>query len=151
VLNQIRSSKVYVRLTRHEALGQFARYAIVGVLNVGVHLLIFNVLLLTGLHTLGANAIAFCFATVNSFFLNKVWAFRDARRDAIFKQYLVFFFFTLVGLGLHTSLFALLLIPLRPHGAIGKNVALVSALPVSVIWNFTCYKLWTFRPHQAAA
>jgi putative flippase GtrA len=153
VLTQIRSSKTYERLTRHEIVHQFVKYAMIGMLNVCVHVLIFNLLFLAGLPTLGANAIAFFLASINSFFLNKRWAFRDVRRQAIIRQYLVFLFFTLVGLGLHTGAFSLLLIPLHPHGTLGKNLALLAALPVSVIWNFTCYRLWTFTssPKPSAA
>ena len=146
VLTQFRSSKTYQRVTRHEWIHQFVKYGIVGVFNVGVHLAIFNVLIATGLPTLGANAIAFFLASINSFFWNKRWAFRDERSRGVVRPYLVFLFFTLVGLGLHTATFSLLLIPLHVHGTLGKNVALLCALPVSVIWNFTCYRLWTFRP-----
>jgi putative flippase GtrA len=149
VLTQFRASKTYERVTRHVVVHQFVKYAMIGILNVCVHVGIFNVLVLVGMPTLAANALAFFLASINSFVWNKRWAFRDARRNAIVRQYLVFLFFTVVGLGLHTGAFSLLLIPLDPHGTIGKNVALVLALPVSVIWNFTCYKLWTFTPTSA--
>ncbi len=150
VLTQFRSSKTYERVTRHQIVHQFAKYATIGVLNLGIHVTIFNVLAVTELlPTLAANAIAFFFASINSFIWNKWWAFRDQRREAVVRQYFVFVFFTLVGLGLHTGAFSLLLIPLHPHGTLGKNVALLLAVPVSVIWNFTCYKLWTFSPAAA--
>ena len=149
VLTQIRSSKTYERMARHQIVHQFVKYAMVGVLNVCVHLSIFNVLVLVGLHTLLANAVAFFIASINSFYWNKRWAFRDVRRDAVVRQYFVFLFFTVVGLGLHTGSFWLLLKPLHPHGTLGKNVALLLALPVSVIWNFTCYKFWTFSPRPS--
>ena len=148
MLTQFRSSKTYERVTRHEIVHQFVKYAMVGILNVCVHVVIFNLLVLTGMATLGANALAFFVASINSFVWNKRWAFRDGRRNAVVRQYLVFLFFTVVGLALHTGAFSLLLVPLDPHGTLGKNVALLLALPVSVIWNFTCYKLWTFTPDQ---
>jgi putative flippase GtrA len=150
VLTQFRSSKTYERVTRHLVVHQFVKYAMVGVLNVCVHVGIFNLLAFAGLATLAANAIAFFFASINSFFWNKRWAFRDERREAVVRQYFVFLSFTLVGLGLHTGTFSLLLIPLHQHGTLGKNAALLLALPVSVIWNFTCYKLWTFSPPPSA-
>ena len=151
MLTQFRSSKTYERVTRHEVVHQFVKYAMVGVLNVGVHLGIFNVLVHTRLHTLGANAVAFFFASINSFVWNKRWAFRDPRRDAVVRQYLRFLFFTIVGLALHTATFWLLLKPLHVHGTLGKNIALILALPVSVLWNFTCYKLWTFSPGRSGS
>lgn len=134
------------QLARHEMVGQFVRYAVIGVFNVCVHLTLFNLFFFLGLKALVANAVAFFFASINSFVLNKAWAFRDRDRGALVRQYLVFLFFTLIGLGLHTGAFALLLKPLHPHGTLGKNIALLAALPVSVVWNFTCYRLWTFNP-----
>jgi putative flippase GtrA len=147
MLTQIRSSKTYERLTRYEIVHQFLKYGLIGALNVGVHLALFNLFYtVAGLPALAANACAFFIASINSFFLNKRWAFRDASEGSVLRQYLVFLFFTLVGLGLHTATFSLLLIPMHPHGTLGKNIALLAALPVSVIWNFTCYRLWTFSP-----
>lgn len=153
MLTQLRQSSVYSRLHRHEVVRQFVKYAIVGCLNVGLYLAIFNLLLLADVHVLAANAIAFSITSVNSFFLNKAWSFRDQRRHAVVRQYFTFVFFTLVGLGLNTGVLSLLLIPLDTYGTIGKNLAALGSVPVSVIWNFTSYRLWTFkdpkRPHHA--
>ena len=146
MLTQFRSTKLYERVSRYEAVHQFVKYALIGGLNVVLHFAIFNLLSFIGLPPLAANAIGFFVGSINSFFWNKLWAFRDRRRDAVIRQYLRFVFFTLVGLGLHSAAFALLLIPLHPHGTLGENVALFLALPFSVAWNFTSYKLWTFKP-----
>lgn len=151
MLTQLRRSKVYERLHRHEIIRQFVKYAIVGCLNVAIFLGIFNGLLLMDVPALGANAVAFVVTSVNSFVLNKIWSFRDQRRHAVVRQYLVFVFFTLVGLGLNTSVFSLLLIPLGDYGTLGKNAAALGSLPISVIWNFTTYRKWTFNPKRGAA
>lgn len=145
MLTQLRQSKVYSRLHGHEIVRQFVKYAIVGVLNVGLYLGIFNLLLLADIHILVANAIAFSVTSVNSFLLNKVWSFRDQRRHAVVRQYFTFVFFTLVGLGLNTAVLSLLLIPLEQYGTLGKNAAALGSVPVSVLWNFTSYRLWTFK------
>jgi putative flippase GtrA len=145
VLTQLRQSKVYTRLHRHEIVRQFVKYAIVGCLNVGLYLAIFNLLLLADLHVLAANAVAFSITSVNSFLLNKIWSFRDQRRHAVVRQYFRFVFFTLVGLALNTGVLSLLLIPLDRYGTIGKNAAALGSVPISVLWNFTSYRLWTFK------
>lgn len=150
VLTQIRSSKTYERVTRHEIIHQFVKYAMIGALNVGVHVGFFNLLLVIGVPSLASNAAAFFIASINSFFLNKRWAFRDRRDHAVVRQYLVFLFFTLVGLVLHSGAFWLLLIPLEDRGTLGKNAALLLALPVSVLWNFTSYRRWAFVPNALA-
>ncbi|MGH2759557.1 MAG: GtrA family protein [Actinomycetota bacterium] len=145
MLTQLRQSKVYVRLHGHEIVRQFVKYAMVGVLNVGLYLAIFNILLLTDIHVLAANAVAFSVSSVNSFLLNKIWSFRDQRRHGVLRQYFTFVFFTLVGLGLNTGVLSLLLIPLDRFGTLGKNAAALGSVPVSVLWNFTSYRLWTFK------
>ena len=150
MLTQIRSSKTYERVTRHEIVHQFVKYAMIGMLNVAVHVGFFNLFLVLGLPSLVSNALAFFIASINSFLLNKRWAFRDRRDHAVVRQYFVFLFFTLVGLALHTGAFSLLLIPLDDHGTLGKNAALLLALPVSVVWNFTSYRRWTFVPNALA-
>lgn len=142
---QLRRTKLYESLHRHEIVRQFVKYAMVGVLNVALYLGIFNLLLLTDIHVLGANAIAFTITSVNSFVLNKTWSFRDQRAHAVVRQYFTFVFFTLIGLGLNTGVFSLLLIPLAQYGTLGKNAAALLSVPVSVVWNFTSYRLWTFR------
>lgn len=149
--SELRSSAVYSRFARHEIVRQFVKYAIVGCLNVVLFLAIFNALLVVDVHVLAANALAFSVTSVNSFALNKLWSFRDRRRDAVVRQYFTFVFFTLIGLGLNTGMFSLLLIPLDQYGTLGKNGAALASLPVSVVWNFTSYRLWTFKPADRPA
>ncbi len=146
----LKTSKVYERLKRYEIVKQFVKYALVGALNVALFFLIFNGLRpVTGLHTIGRYAIGFLITSVLSFFLNKFWSFRDPRRHAVMRQYLHFVSFTLVGLGLNTGVFSLLLIPLHKHGTIGENLAALFALPFSVLWNFTGYRYWVFSDARA--
>jgi putative flippase GtrA len=121
------------------------KYAIVGCLNVALSLGIFNVLRLVGTPRLVASSVAFLLTSINGFVLNKLWSFRDRRSERVTRQYLRFVSFTLVGLGLFSVAFRLLLIPLEDFGRIGENVAFLSSLPVSVVWNFTAYRRWTFK------
>lgn len=146
MLTRLRRSNAYARIGRHEVARQFVKYAIVGCINVAIYFAIFNLLLFAGVPALGANAVAFLFSSVNSFALNKVWSFRDPRREAVVRQYAVFVAFTLVGLALNTGAFSLLLIPLRGYGTLGKNLAAMLAIPVSVAWNFWSYRKWAFNP-----
>jgi putative flippase GtrA len=148
-MQSLKTSRTYERLTRHEIVRQFVKYGVVGILNVALFFAIFNGLRPTDLHTIGRYAIGFLTTSVLSFFLNKHWSFRDPRRHAVIRQYLHFVSFTLVGLGLNTGVFSLLLIPLDQYGALGENAAAFLALPFSVLWNFTGYRYWVFRDARA--
>jgi putative flippase GtrA len=145
VLTQLRRTKVYASLERHEIVRQFVKYAMVGCLNVGLSLAIFNGLRIVGTPRLAASTVAFLFTSINGFVLNKTWSFRDKRTHRLTQQYFVFVFFTLIGLVLFSVAFRALLIPLEQYGRIGENAAFLSALPVSVLWNFTSYRRWTFK------
>ena len=141
------------RVRRHEMTGQFVRYAAVGCLNVVVFFGTFN--LLTPAHssklrTTAAYIIGFLLTSVISFVLNKLWAFKDSRRDRIAHQYALFLGLTIVGLGLQLGIFSLLLVPLETYGRLGRNIATVPGIPISVLWNFTAYRRWTFNSVTAA-
>jgi putative flippase GtrA len=143
-----------VRVRHHEITGQFMRYAAIGVLNVVIFFTLFN--LFTPAHasrvrTVAAYAAAFLITSVFSFAMNKTWAFKDTRRERIAHQYVLFLLLTLVGLGLQTSVFALLLIPLHQYGRLGRNAAALPGIPLSVLWNFFAYRRWTFNAVTAAA
>ncbi len=141
----MRVQEAYRRYREHAVVGQFVRYATIGVVNVVSFLTLFNLLRLTGLHPIVAYVLAFIPVNVMAFFLNKRWAFRDTRTHRVHLQYLRFAFFTIVALGLNTGAFALFLIPLDRYGALGHNIAAIAPLPISVAWNFTTYRLWTFE------
>lgn len=149
MLTQLRQSKTYARLQQHEIIRQFVKYAIVGCLNVALSLGIFNALRLLEVHRLAASTVAFLVTSINGFALNRLWSFRDQRSGRLTRQYLRFVSFTIVGLGLFSIAFRLLLIPLEGFGRIGENAAFLCALPVSVVWNFTAYRRWTFTKRQA--
>lgn len=150
MLNRLRQTKTYARLERYEIAHQFVKYAMVGVLNTAIFLAIFNALDFA-LHTVGAYATAFFVTSVGSFTANKFWSFRDHRTDRVVRQYLRFVIFTLIGLGLNTGAFRLLLIPLEQYGRLGKNAAALATVPLSVIWNFNAYRRWTFTPSKRPA
>jgi putative flippase GtrA len=151
VLTRLRRSNVYDKLNQYEIVRQFVKYAMVGALNVALFLAIFNGLRETGLHIIGAYAAGFFTTNVVSFFLNKRWSFRDERRERVARQYLLFAFLTLVGFGLSSTAFRLLLIPLDDLGRLGENLAALGAIPISVMWNFTSYRLWAFNRRAGSA
>jgi putative flippase GtrA len=141
------------KLRRHEITGQFIRYAVIGCMNVALFFAIFNILTpahASRLRTVVAYACAFLVTSVFSFALNKRWAFKD-QSERIAHQYALFLSLTLVGLGLQTGVFALMLVPLHQYGRLGRNVAALPGIPISVIWNFTAYRRWTFNSATAAA
>jgi putative flippase GtrA len=151
VLTRARSSSWYARLARYPTLHQFVRYAMVGVLNVGVGLAILNLLLINGVQANLAQAAAFLVTSIQGFALHKTWAFKDEGKHPLLRGYLVFLLLTTVGLAINQIVFTLLLLPMRPLGLLGKNLAALGAIPFSVAWNFMAYRRWTFNPAAPTA
>ena len=150
-MSGLREFAVHVR--HHEITGQFLRYAAIGVVNVLIFFTLFNIFTpahATRARTVAAYAAAFVITSLFSFTMNKIWAFKDTRRERIAHQYALFLVLTLVGLGLQTGVFALLLIPLHQYGRLGRNAAALPGIPISVLWNFFAYRRWTFNAVTAA-
>jgi putative flippase GtrA len=126
-------------------LGPFVRYCIIGtgntVLDFGIYTTLTRGWMFWEAHFLLANAIAFTMVVTWSFFWNKRWTFGD-RSPRSHTQYVKFVIITLVGLGLSESA---LLIGVRMFG-VPDLVAKVFAAPLVVLWNFTAYRYWAFRP-----
>ncbi len=139
-------SSPYRRLREHEATGQFVRYALIGCLNFALSIAVFTVL---G-RSVAAYAVAFLASNTLSFFLNKHWAFRDARSD-VARQYILFAAFTAIGLGLALGTFRLWLIVFDRYGPAGRYAAYLGSVPIAVLWNFTAYRRWTFRDARRSA
>lgn len=141
-------ARVYAHARRKPVVGQFARFAAVGSLNAALFFGSYNLLLHFGWPTPGAYALAFFLGSVNSFLMNKYFTFRDRRRG-LTRQYAVFVLLTLGGLVLSEAALLAVLGPLESLGRLGKNVAALAVAPVGVLWNFTAYRRWTFKPHAS--
>lgn len=130
--------------SRPRWIKQFLRYAVVGIVNVALYYVLFNVLLTLDWSPLAANAVSFFPVTVNSFLLNKIWSFEDRQLKGVTRQYAVFLLWTLVALAVETGCLWLLLIPLEPHGRLGVNIAATLTAPFTAVTNFLAQRRWTF-------
>lgn len=128
----------------------FVKYSIVGAWNTVLFLGILNVARSAALAFALAYAVAFVVASFNSFVLNRLWTFRDREHGPAVRQYLVFIFFTGIGLVLGEFSAHALLSFLHQFGRIGENIAALGAVPVSVLWNFLAYRRWTFKHAPAS-
>ena len=126
---------------------QFTKFVIVGFSNLFIDFSIY--LLLTRLahfHYLWANILSFTAATINSFFLNKKWTFRDTSRDYR-RQYAKFYLVSAVGLGLNQLILFLLIESWHLYDILAKCVAVVFV----TFWNFIANRFWTFREPSSIA
>lgn len=139
--------------TKLKWLLQFGKYAVVGVVNTLIDFLILNLLMwsfktYSGLFLIIFNAISFSAALVNSYFGNKFWTFQNKEKQMGF-QFFRFLIISLGGLVINSLLVFFLTTFVNPFFGLSKelwaNMSKALATGLSLIWNFSGYKLWTFR------
>lgn len=136
---------------------QFCKCTLVGVSNTLVDLAVFNALLfITGISRQGRGVVvlmgvSFYFAVTNSFIWNKKWTFRNKSSDnkALKKQIATFFLVSLGGLALNLGAGQVIVNVIGPHWGINPtlwaNFGKITGIILTVMWNFTGYKLIVFR------
>lgn len=120
------------------------RFAITGVLNTAVHVVVATALIRL-LHAAPAlaNGVAFCVATVFSFAMNTLWSFRQRLERRTFFRFLLV---SLLGLPMSSGL-AGLVDWLGFHYAFGIAAVVLVMPPV----NFLLHNFWTYKKSQQHA
>jgi putative flippase GtrA len=135
-------------------LGQFLRFAVVGGINTGVDFAVYNLLLwATGIEKgekiIVLNVISFSVAVINSYFLNKWWAFKDQEKSEQAKKFTLFLLVSVIGAAINSgtvyyiTTYVPVMFGLSPK--LWANAAKIVATGLSLIWNFVGYKLFVFK------
>lgn len=160
-------------IAKNETTKQVGKFAIVGVINTLVDVVILNILVFLGFTAalvifnqkfLVANIISVAVAIINSFILNRQWTFR-AEGENIYLQIIKFLIITIIGMfvlhqlvfnGIYYGLpwisgFAisithfLKLNNILSDQFVSLNFAKAIAIIASLIWNFIGYKFIVFK------
>jgi putative flippase GtrA len=132
--------------SRHQLVVQFLKFAVVGVSNTLLTLLVYAFLLkVVGMWYLAASAIGFIAGATNGFLLNRRWTFREHVGDA----------FTAVrwgivqgcGLALNEGLLYVFV----QDAQLEKVLAQVVATGFVTVSTFLANRAWTFRVHSPVA
>ncbi len=123
----------------HHTIGEFVKFALVGLLNTGVDVVIFFALTWLGVMYLAAQVVSYSCGAANSYLLNKLWTFRSCG-----LSYSEILRFTVVNLAsLAISLISLHFF----HDTLqmGLPPAKGGATVLALVANFLGNKLWVFR------
>jgi len=127
-------------IERHRhSIGEFIKFALVGLLNTGVDVAIFFLLTWLGIQYVTAQLVSYSCGAGNSYLLNKFWTFRSSGLS--YSEILRFTIVNLVSLGISVIVLTLLRETAGMELAIAKGVATISALAANFLGN----KLWVFR------
>ncbi|MBF0343897.1 MAG: GtrA family protein [Nitrospirae bacterium] len=133
---------------------QFLTFALIGMLNTLVDLLVMNVeTLLTGLkHGLPfalQKGVSFMTAVFFSYYFNKRFTFHDKSTDKDKKKLVQFFIISSVGMTINVMVATLVVTLAGRYANINSqvmvNVGALCGTASGLIWNFIGYKLWVFK------
>jgi len=131
-------------------LWQVTKFAQIGVLNTAIDFGILNFLIgltqiTSGIGIIFINATSFTTALINSYFWNKNWVFAGNKKS----NFVTFAAVTLIGLSINTGVvytFTTFIPPvIIKSPTLWANVAKLLATALSLVWNFTGYKLIVFK------
>jgi putative flippase GtrA len=142
----------------HQEGKRFAKFLVVGTIGAIVDFGTFN-LLTAVFHLLPvpSSVLSFLAAVASNFLFNRYWTYPDSRSKRIWRQAAQFTFVNLIGLGIRTPLFAVLIpvwrnllesnIPTLPISSeqLSHNLALGCAVLVVLVWNFVVNRVWTYN------
>jgi putative flippase GtrA len=123
----------------HHSIKEFIRFALVGLLNTGVDVAVFSLLIWLGVPYLAGQIVSYSCGAANSYLLNKVWTFRSCGLS--YAEMARFTVVNLVSLGISLLLLALL----HERAGVGLAVAKGGATLCALAANFIANKLWVFR------
>jgi putative flippase GtrA len=147
--------------TRDRALllKQVLKFGLVGILNTLIDFLVLNIeMYLTGItsgrYIFVLNTISFLCATINSYFMNKLWTFSDREKAGQARKFTQFLLVSIVGIGINGTIVYLITTHTDPLFSINPQVwangAKIVATAASLTWNFLAYKLWVFKARSPA-
>ena len=131
---------------------ELAKFGIIGVVNLFVNLGVSNVLWLTVFKDseVKGKAVATVVATIAAYFMNRHWTYRDRPKAALHREYVLFFFFNLVGLVIETAVLAFGKYGLHITHLIALNLFTGIGMVLGTIFRFWAYRTHVFKPEPAA-
>lgn len=124
-----------------------AKFGIVGGVNFGINFAIFNLLILTVMQggQLKANVIATGIATLTSYLMNRHWTYRDRPKSSMRREYVLFFFFNAVALGIESGVLAGFKYGLGLETLLALNIAKFGGQVLGTLFRFWSYRTFVFR------
>jgi len=123
----------------HHSIGEFIKFAVVGILNTGVDVAIFFLLTWLGIPYVAAQIVSYSCGAANSYLLNKVWTFRSCGLS--YAEIVRFAAVNLTSLGISVVVLTLL----HDMAGLGLAAAKGGATACALAANFLGNKLWVFR------
>ena len=133
--------------TFRRLLHEIAKFGIVGGINFGVDVILFNVLNESVLDNkpLTSKAISTTVAAISSYFMNRHWTWRDRDRTSLARELPLFLLLSAVGLGIALGCLGISHYGLGYTGTLADNISANGfGLVLGMLWRFWSFKRWVF-------
>ncbi len=133
---------LFLRLWR-----EAAAFGIVGLINFGVDVGLFNLLRHTVFEDkpLTAKVLSTAVAATSSYFMNRHWTWRDKSRSGIGRELPLFLLLSAIGLGISTGCLAISHYALDFTSVLADNISANGiGLVLGMLWRFWSFKKWIF-------
>lgn len=121
-------------------------FGVVGVVNIFVNLLIYNLLTdVWGLAVVRSSIIATVISTTSSYFMNRYWSFSHRARSGLRREYVLFFTINGFATALESAVVAFVEYGLGLTDPISRNVAKLIGIGLGTVVRFIAYKRWVFK------
>lgn len=132
-------------------IGEAWRFGLVGGANVLINFAVFNalVIVLFAGSELKANVIATAFATTTSYLMNRGWTFRHRRTSRIPREYVLYFAFNAMALGIELAVMGAAKYGLGLTALWALNLAKLCGLGLGTVFRFWTYRTFVFAGRSA--
>ncbi|MBA3488747.1 MAG: GtrA family protein [Longispora sp.] len=131
---------------------ELGKFGVVGLIAFAIDIVIYNLLLgSNGEHTLRAKVISTVIAATFAFLGNRFWTWRDRPKSSLHREYLLYFLFNAIGLGIALSCLWVSHYGLGSiwpdffHTRLADNIAAQGfGLVFGTMFRFYAYRRWVF-------
>jgi len=150
--------KVLAPFISEKEAKHLVKYGMVGVSGTIIELGLLNFLIFvvgwnSDLQKVMANVVAVSVAIISNFVWNRLWTFPESRSGGAGKQFAKFAIVSVIGLVINSAIFFLadkyIFSPWLSE-FIAVQMAKFTAIAITLMWNFTVNRFWTFKSEDTA-
>lgn len=141
----------------HGLVSYALKFGVVGLVGYAIDVGVFNLLRFGEVvgdswatSPIGAKVVSVTLATIATWFGNRLWTFRDRRRDNYWLELAEFSLVALVGMGISVACLYVSHYVLGLQSPLADNIsANVVGLVLSTSFRFLAYRFWVFGTHRS--
>jgi putative flippase GtrA len=125
-------------------LAEGGKFGIIGAINFGLDMLLYNVFYACGIPLLTAKGLATVCSSTSSYFMNKHWTYKDRPRQNVHREYILFFLFNAIGLAIQWGFLGLFKFVLHVETPFWNNVGAFLGIALGTLVRFWTYRKFVF-------